>query len=225
MVELGKTTVKKMKRIIIFILILISLPAIHAFDEEVGGNMFITAHFENATKINQERVPSASFTTLQNHTFHYENAYKITYKNPDGKMDYFITWSCNVTDDYYALYDMHDLNYFYSDYTVDNKVVYMEIPPSSDYVYGIILDTQNISYTEADLVHGILDLDYVLSNDTYDVPTAVNGGFGYSQGHYNGPVIEPYELARNDPWAYYDHFDYEDNVDIDEYLYDEGYDE
>ena len=33
-----------------------------------------------------------------------------------------------------------------------------------------------------------------------------------------------YALAKNDPDWYYDHYEYEDNYDIDDYLESEGYD-
>ena len=53
---------------------------------------------------------------------------------------------------------MHDLSAFHSDYTQNRTgVVYVEVP-DVDEAYGIILDTQNISYTEEDLGHDILGL-------------------------------------------------------------------
>ena len=221
-----------MKKLISLIaIILLLLPAANAYiyTEEVdgslqvpvGGNMFLTATLENATKLNQEGVSDANFTT-GNHTFPYQAAYKITYKNSKGQTDYLITWKCDngpylddyVFDDYYR---------FYSGYLSDNKTP-ITMETDGDYVYGIILDTKNITYDEADLVHDILGkYNYALSNGS-SLPSAPSAPI-YYESHYNGPVIDPYETARNDPYAYYDYFDYEDNVDIDEYLYDQGYDE
>lgn len=188
----------------------------------VGGNTFLTARFENSTKLNQEGIRDANFTTA-NHTFPYSAAYKITYKNAEGKTDYLITWKCDDTD-YLDDYIFNDYYGHYSGYLNDNTTpifMYME----GDYVYGIILDCENITYTESDLVHEILaKSDYALSNESYEIEKAPAGGFS-THSHYGGVRTDPYEIAGNDPYSYYDYFDYEDNVDIDEYLYDNGYDE
>jgi hypothetical protein len=69
------------------------MPAIYSEDileVPIGDNIFLMAIFDNCTKINQERIAPGNFTTLHNHTFHWENAFKITYKNNEGKTDYFI---------------------------------------------------------------------------------------------------------------------------------------
>lgn len=86
------------------VLFIILLPAASAYiyTEEVdgslqvpvGGNMFLTAKLENATKINQEGVSDANFTT-GNHTFPYHAAYRITYKNSKGQTDYLISGKCD----------------------------------------------------------------------------------------------------------------------------------
>ena len=199
---------KKLISLIAIILLLLPAASAYIYTEEVdgslqvpvGGNMFLTATLENATKLNQEGVSDSNFTT-GNHTFPYQAAYK-PYLD-----DY-------IFDDYYR---------FYSGYLSDNKTP-IAMETDGDYVYGIILDTKNITYDEADLVHGILGkYNYALSNGS-SLPSAPSAQF-YHESHYNGPVIDPYETARNDPYAYYDYFDYEDNIAIDEYLYDQGYDE
>lgn len=219
------------KRIIplILIMLLLILPAsAYIYTEEVEGNLevpvgghtFLTAKLENATKLNQEGIKDANFTTA-NHTFPYKAAYKITYRNAEGKVDYLITWRCS-DEHYLDDYVFNDYSGHYSGYLSDNKTpIFMYM--GEDDVYGIILDAKNITYTEADLVHRILGkYNYALSNSTYEVQKAPIDSY---QSHYNGPVIDPYETARNDPYAYYDYFDYEDNIYLDEYLYDQGYDE
>ena len=218
------------KRILIILfIVLLLMPSANAYiyTEEVdgnlkipvGGNIFIMAKLENSTKLNQERIRDGSFTSA-NHTFQYRDAYKITYKNDQGKVDYLVTWRCNSSL-YYDDYVFADLTNFYSGYLTDNRTPFY-IEADSGNVYGIILDTDNITYTEADLVHKILGrYNYALSDTVYPHPTYS----GDVQSHYNGPVIDPYETVKNDPYAYYDYFDYEDNLQIDDYLYDYGYDE
>lgn len=150
-----------MKRIIPIILILLAaLPACHAGDADIplGDYPFLNAHLEDVTIIDEDRIPSGYVTTLHNLTFPYENAHKITYTNNESKTDYLIMWQCNASEEYDVLYSMHDLSAFHSDYTQNRTgVVYVEVP-DVDEAYGIILDTQNISYTEEDLVHDILGL-------------------------------------------------------------------
>lgn len=150
-----------MKRIILTILILLAaLPACHAEDVDIplGDYPFLNAHLEDVTIIDEDRIPSGCVTTLHNLTFPYENAHKITYTNNESKTDYLIIWQCNASEEYYVLSSMHDLSAFHSDYTQNRTgVMYVEVP-DVDEAYGIILDTQNITYTEEDLVHDILGL-------------------------------------------------------------------
>ena len=42
--------------------------------------------------------------------------------------------------------------------------------------------------------------------------------------HYGGVDDSPHTIAKNDPDWYYEHYDYGDNPDIDDYLESEGYD-
>ena len=42
--------------------------------------------------------------------------------------------------------------------------------------------------------------------------------------HYSGVDDSPHTIARNDPDWYYDHYEYGDNPDIDDYLESQGYD-
>lgn len=222
-----------MKNIIIIPLLLALLlfvPFIYAEDSldiPIGDSIFLKASFDNCTKINQERINPGSFTTIHNLTFHWENAYKITYKNNEDKTDYVIVWQCNVTDEYYVLSDLHVLHEYYSDYTKDNNsVIYVE-SPNADYVYGILVDTQNISYSEDDLVHGILGLPslYELTNSGYhyDPPIDVIDASPHDYNPHGSSKSGAWDMAINNPDWYYEHYDYGYNGEIDEYLYDQYY--
>lgn len=50
-----------------------------------------------------------------------------------------------------------------------------------------------------------------------------SGGSPYSS-HYRGVDDSPWSIASSDPDWYYDHYEYGDNYDIDDYLESEGYD-
>ena len=221
-----------MKRIALFFIVMLLLPTAMAMEDvsiPLGDYPFLNANFENCTITDQVRIKDFNLTTESNYTFPVQNAKKITYQINDSVEDFLIIWQCSDEEYFETLSSLHDLSYFYSDYTTKpvNGVCFMEIPSRSDDVYGIILDCENITYTEEDLVHHILGLySYGLTSDQYpDITFNGLGGYYQSSSHYNGPVTDPYDIARNDPYAYYDYFDYEDNIDIDEYLYDYGYDE
>lgn len=52
-----------------------------------------------------------------------------------------------------------------------------------------------------------------------------SGGSSVSSSqHYGGVDDSPHTIAKNDPDWYYDHYEYGDNQDIDDYLESEGYD-
>lgn len=64
-------------------------------------------------------------------------------------------------------------------------------------------------------------------SSTYSSPTSSShyssSPSSSSHSHYSVRT-DPYELARNDPGSYYDHYEYGDDYDIDDYLESEGYD-
>ena len=51
-----------------------------------------------------------------------------------------------------------------------------------------------------------------------------SSGSSGSSHHYGGVDDSPSTIAKNDPDWYYDHYEYGDNPDIDDYLESEGYD-
>ena len=58
-------------------------------------------------------------------------------------------------------------------------------------------------------------------------PVSHSGGSsssGSSSSHYGGVDTSPSTIAKNDPDWYYDHYEYGDNPEIDDYLESQGYD-
>lgn len=220
-----------MKKIFILLIIFLMMPiaaADESADISVADSPFLTAHLENCTIINQERINNANFTTGSNYTFPYINAKNITYEINGTVRDYMIVWKCPIGNYLDVLSCFHDLTRFYSDYVTSpiNGVCYMEKSTDAEYIYGIILDSENISYTEGDLVHDVLGkYDYGLTSDPIIEIKGVASPADSYDSHYHGPVIDKYDLVRNDPYSYYDYFDYEDDMAIDDYMYDNGYDE
>ena len=215
-----------LKKVSIFLIIfLLFVPVIHSensFGIPYYEGTLLEYNFQNYTKINQEPISPKNITTVHNITVPLKNAYKITYKNPENKNDYLIVWKCDESEDYYFLRNLHDLSYHYSDYTKDNKsVVFMEIS-NDNMVRGILLDTENISYTEDELVHKLLGhTGWELTNSGYhyNPPIDVIDASPHNYHPHQSSRSEQWDMAINDPDWYYDHYDYGDNGDIDNYLY------
>lgn len=67
------------------------------------------------------------------------------------------------------------------------------------------------------------------STDSYspgdsDTSNYVSYSYESPSSHYRGVDTSPDTLAKNDPDSYYDHYEYGDNPDVDDYLESEGYD-
>ena len=91
-----------------------------------------------------------------------------------------------------------------------------------------MVSTKNKDISESKLIYDILGLnrtgfDLVYSSTSSKQPSYSSS---YSSGgnHYHTVVPDRYTLSRTDPGAYYDHYEYGDNYDIDNYLESEGYD-
>ena len=86
---------------ILLILAMMSLlaPAIHAengIDIALGDYPFLVTTFDDCEIIGRERIPEGSFTTLHDHTFHWQNSTKVTYRNAEGKTGYLIVWRAGL---------------------------------------------------------------------------------------------------------------------------------
>lgn len=58
----------------------------------------------------------------------------------------------------------------------------------------------------------------------YHSSSSGSGSSSSSSSHYGGVDTSPNTIARNDPDWYYDHYEYGDNPQIDDYLESQGYD-
>jgi hypothetical protein len=66
--------------------------------------------------------------------------------------------------------------------------------------------------------------DYSPTDSGTHYYTGDSAGSSGGSAHYDGVDTSPDTFARNDPDWYYDHYEYGDNPDIDDYLESEGYD-
>ncbi|WP_295115641.1 zinc ribbon domain-containing protein [uncultured Methanobrevibacter sp.] len=61
-------------------------------------------------------------------------------------------------------------------------------------------------------------------SETHYYSSGSGSSIGSGSSHYGGVDTSPNSIARNDPDWYYDHYEYGDNPDIDDYLESQGYD-
>lgn len=192
--------------------------------EDIGGDDFLVATLPGCLKTGEQEIPDGNFTGTYG-TYGYYDAKNISYVNYNGKKSYMIVWK--TSQDNYDEFNNDLENIYISDNAKDDKSkCFIEYSYESKDVYGIILGTDPIRYSESELMFGILNLNssgFKLAYTTI-YPTDSSSGFSSSQNHYHTVVGDRYSLSRSDPGAYYDHYEYGDNYDIDDYLEVEGYD-
>lgn len=190
--------------------------------EDIGGDNVLVASLDDCLKVGEESIPDGSFKTALGVDLFWRDAKNITYVDTSGKKGNMIVWK--TTPENYRIFDGNIS--FVSDYLdSDDKTCFLVNVPEKNAVYGIIIGNDNISYTEYQLLYMILGLnrmEYGLTYDSasYDVPISYND----ASNHYHTVVPDRYTLSRTDPGAYYDHYEYGDNYDIDDYLESQGYD-
>lgn len=194
--------------------------------EAIGGDEFLNVTLKPALKVHEEKIPDGSFN-ISTGEMKYYDAKNITYVDSFGVKDYFIVWKTSP-DNYDWIYDKN-INIYISDYlTSGDGKCFVEYSYEDEYVYGVMVDTQNKDISESKLIYDILGLnrtgfDLVYSSTSSNHPT-YSGSYSSGGNHYHTVVPDRYTLSRTDPGAYYDHYEYGDNYDIDDYLESEGFD-
>ncbi len=213
----------------VFYMISISIPLKADSDdtvfERVGGDDFLNVTLKYSLKTDKRDIPDGTFSTSLGEIKYYD-AKNITYVGLYGHKDYFIIWKTDPNR--YDWVDRNEqVNQYVSCYLIDGVEgkCFVEYSYEYDAVYGVMLSTATDNYTEAEFIYNILGLNPAGFDLSYD--TVQYGGVGYSSApssHYHTVVPDRYTLSRVDPGAYYDHYEYGDNYDIDDYLESEGFD-
>jgi hypothetical protein len=194
-----------------------------SFSEDIGGDGFLVANLNHSLKIGEKDIPDGNFVASMG-TYDYYDAKNISYVDSIGCDNYIIVWKASPDRYNFNVTDM--VNQYISDYSTDsNEKCFIEYSYENDAVYGIIIGSQsNITFKESELMYEILGLNeegfalaYTQSTPSYSVSS-------YPSSHYHTVINDPYSLSRNDPAYYYDHYEYGDDYDIDDYLESEGYD-
>ncbi len=196
--------------------------------EDIGGDGILKLNISYCTKLGEKTIPDASFSNLNGDNFTWKNAKNISFSDEMGFDSYVIVWKASPED--YNLDTSSDKDQYLSGYTPRYQDIYfLEYSKNKNTVYGVILGNHNQLYSQSDLVYDMLGFD----ESQIDVSSAVTGNLlssgsssssGGSGSHYGGVDTSPYHLAKNDPGAYYDHYEYGDNYKIDDYLESQGFD-
>ena len=227
-------SIQKIIAILILLILIIGIPLIiltppkaHYEDtvfEAIGGDEFLNVTLKHCLKIDEKNIPDASFQTSAGE-IKYFDAKNITYVDTFGNKDYFIVWK--TTPDKYNWVKNNDINQYISTYLrgdVKGKC-FVEYSYEDKYVYGVMVSTVTHDYSESELIYDILGLNRSGFDLTYSSTPPSYSTYSPSQsGGYHTVVPDRYTLSRTDPGAYYDHYEYGDNYDIDDYLESEGYD-
>lgn len=190
---------------------------------DIGGDNVLVATLDDCLKVSEESIPDGTFKTALGTDLFWKDAKNITYVDTYGKKGNMIVWKTSPDD--YGIFDVDNIS-FVSDYLdSSDKTCFLVNFPEKNAVYGIIIGNDNISYAESQLLYDILGLNRTEYSLTYDNP-GYTSSVSYSDGssHYHTVVPDRYTLSRTDPGAYYDHYEYGDNYEIDDYLESEGYD-
>lgn len=194
------------------------------FTEDIGGDGFLVANLTHCLKTGERNIPDGTFKA-SNGTYGYFDAKNISYVTYAGCKDYIVVWKTSA-DNYDVFDTKNKTNQYISDFSENsNEKCFIEYSYENNAVYGIVIGSlSNYTYKESELMYDILGL----SEDEFDLvytPVIVSTPvYSSSGGHYHTVVPDRYTLSRTDPGAYYDHYEYGDNYEIDNYLESQGFD-
>ena len=189
---------------------------------DISGDGVVIATLDDCLKVSEEDIPDGNFRTALGTDLFWKDAKNITYVDTYGKKGNMIVWK--TSPDGYNIFDADRIS-FVSDYLdSSDKNCFLVNHPEKNAVYGIIIGNENISYVESQLLYNILGLNRTEYSLTYGSSSYSSGISADTSSHYHTVVPDRYTLSRTDPGAYYDHYEYGDNYDIDDYLESEGYD-
>jgi hypothetical protein len=192
--------------------------------EDIGGDNALVATLKNCVEVGRSDIADGNFKTAQGQNLVWKNAKNISYVDIYGQKGYMIVWK-DSSQNYNNLSGDGGVSYISDDVSSMDAKCFLVYFPEKNAVYGIILGTDNIRYSESDLLYNILDLDRsefptTYSTTSYDSSSSYGGG--YSQ--YHTVVPDRHTLSRDDPGAYYDHYEYGDDYGIDDFLESQGFD-
>lgn len=190
---------------------------------DIGNAGILVANFKNCIILNKEKIPdgyvykNSSFEEFRK--LNWVNATEYILVDTSGNKEKVIVWKYLIDSDSANGTDIGDMppgnlsGYYFTDYCSDDSCV-----------YGIIVcNNTNLCLNATDLFINILGF----SED--DLPTwyfneltanSYSHNKNNNMNHYGGVDTSPYALDEN---SYYDYYDYGDNLDIDEYMDNEGY--
>ena len=189
--------------------------------EDIGGDGVLIATLEDCLKLEEKSVSDGDFKTHLGQDLSWRNAKNISYVDTSGNHGYMIVWKDNP-DNYPSISDDSAISYISDSLDSMKGECFLVHFPQKNAVYGISINTGEMACPESVLLYGILGL-----NQSDFPPTYQHATSSYSTGgsdHYHTVIPDRDTLSRTDPGAYYDHYEYGDNYDIDDYLESEGYD-
>ena len=186
---------------------------------DIGDDGFLIANLEECLKTNEEEIDDGFALTEDINKIHWYNAKNISFVDSSGITGYMIVWKTSK--------DNYDMNNETTDYGTlsgkfKNACYFITYNSKTSSIYGIILNKPG--YNINNLIYDVLGLNPPTQDEnTYNTSSNYNTNIpNYRDSSYNVDN-SPETIAKNDPDWYYDHYEYGDYPEIDDYLESQGY--
>lgn len=190
---------------------------------DIGGDDFLVAKLDKCLKLNEEHIDDGYALNDNLNKIRWCDAKNVSFVDVDGNHGYMIIWKTSLKN-YENLSGYID----YGSLTGDLKYscYFITYNPKTNAVYGIILN--KAGYDITNLLHDVLGFNLPKQDETTINTSGYNTNYNtYSDSSYNHPNYDvdtsPETIAKNDPDWYYDHYEYGDYPQIDDYLESQGY--
>lgn len=190
---------------------------------DIGGDDFLVAKLDECLKINEKSI-NDGFALNKNHNeVNWYDAKNISFVDSSGYNGFMIVWKTPVKN--YKNKDINDTEYGELSGEFNKASYFIAYNPKTTSMYGIILDKHG--YDVKNLIEDVLGFNFpkqyeTRSNTSSDYNYNNYGGSSYSSPSYDVDD-SPETIAKNDPDWYYDHYEYGDYPEIDDYLESQGY--
>lgn len=193
---------------------------------DIGGDNFLVAHLDECLKINEKSIDDGFALNKDNNEVHWYDAKNISFIDSSGHNGFMIVWKTPLQK-YNDGYINGDTEYGELSNTFNKASYFIAYNPTTTSIYGIILDKHG--YDINNLIHDVLGFNLPNQNETtFNTSNDYNNNYNtYSSSSYSSPRYDvdtsPETIARDDPDWYYDHYEYGENREIDDYLESQGY--
>lgn len=191
---------------------------------DIGGDDFLVAHLDECLKINEKSIDDGFALNKNIKEVHWYDATNISFVDSSGHDGFMITWKTSLQN--YKDSNINGTEYGELTGELEKASYFITYNPTKTSIYGIILDKHG--YDVKNLIHDVLGFNLPKQDETFNTSSDYNTNYNsYSSSSHRSPNYDvdtsPETIAKNDPDWYYDHYEYGDYPEIDDYLESQGY--